>query len=1346
MNPPFKNKATPSEDKNMPSSSEHNFPVVGIGASAGGLDAFKQLLKTISVDSGMAYVLVQHLNPAHESNLTEILAQVTNIPIQEITDEVKILPNHIYVMPSGKILTSVDGVLKLSPRDTLKTSLVIDVFFTSLAVVWESKAVGVVLSGTGSDGTHGLKMIKDHGGITIVQDESAAYGDMPQSAVNANVVDFVLPPEKIAAHLLHINNIYSVTYALGEEAELPKDDEAVFKQMLNLLQQRSGVDFTYYKQSTVRRRIGRRMALHKRGKLADYLKFLRSDKAEQDALFQDMLIPVTAFFRDPKTFESLTEKVFPFLFKNNASSPVTISKGGGEPIRFWIAGCSTGEEAYSIAICLHEFLGKKITGQKIQIFASDISERAIKKARSGIYTKGEVAGISDARLNTYFVNTDGNYQVNATIRDLCVFANQNFLKDPPFAKMDMISCRNVLIYMNAFLQKKALTTFHYALKENGIMLLGKSETASAASQLFSPFDNHDKIYSRKSGTGRYMQVATGRKEETFTSKNFEAIRETPQADFLKRANAILMAKSPASVIVNEQTDIVHIHGDLTPYLQTPQGRPTHNLLRMAREGLAFELRSILHKSKTGNSLVIKEEILVKTGTRLNDEVGQGKQSLVTIEVIPLTDTVEPHFLILFTKIPSPDVEEKSNASSSGKKVKNEVALQRIEQLEKEVAQARHDLRSVTEDMDTANEELQSANEELQSSNEEMQSLNEELQTSKEELQSTVEELIIVNQELVDSVSEQARARKTIEISEAKFRNLILQAPVLISTFKGPSFIIETVNKIALEIWGKTHEQVINKPLFEVSPELEDGLNTILNNVYTTGEPFISNEINVQLKRTGKPNTAYFSSVYQPLRDLDNKICGIILIGTEVTESVNARRLIESSEQRLSDERMVLYNSFMNAPAGIAIYKGDTHIYEFANVEHEKTARRKITIGKTVQELFPELEQQGLMAMLNNVFLTGEPFIANELPIELKNEGNDKLVLGYYNLVVQPLVDAKGNTERLLSHAVDVTQQVEARKLTESSEQRFGAAVEAVQGILWSNNAKGEMEGEQKGWAALTGQSYQEYQGYGWAKAVHPDDAQPTIDAWNEAVREFKTFEFEHRVKTKSGKWELFSIKAIPLLNEDGSIREWIGVHTNITEQKEAEEKLKESEARFRTLTETIPIMVWTATPDGKKNFFNKYFLEYTGSTFEEAKGDGWQRNILPGDLEKELEIWRNSLKTGEDFKIEKRIRSHYGTYRWHLSHSMAQKDIAGKIIGWIGTNTDITEQKSFTEELEKKVKERTEQLQLQNQTFELAENIAQFGSYTWSIATGALEYSDNLFRLLDCEPQEFVPSFEKFLS
>ncbi len=754
-----------NKTKSKPPATVQNFPIVGIGASAGGLDAFKQLLKAIPESSGMAYVLVQHLDPSHESILPEILQRVTKIPVHEITDDIHLAPDHIYVIPSNKILTSTDGVLQLTPRENKILNLSIDIFFTSLADVHKEFAVGVVLSGTGSDGTLGLKAIKEHGGISIVQDSaSAAYDSMPQSAVNAGVVDFILAPEKIPTQLLQINSAYKTSHFFKEEEQLPKDDEAVFKQILMLLRQRSGVDFTYYKQPTFHRRIARRIAIAKKKNLADYLKFLRTDKAEQDALFQDVLIPVTSFFRDPKTFQTLTETVFPALFKNRYAD---------EPIRVWIAGCSTGEEAFSIAICLHEFLGEKLSNPKIQIFATDISEKAIKKARAAIYTKADVEKLSASQLKNYFIKNIGGYEVSKLIRDMCVFAPHNFLKDPPFAKMDLISCRNVLIYMDTFLQKKALTTFHYALKENGFLLLGKSETPGTSSDLFIQVEKLEKIYSRKPVPGRFMQVATERKEEFFVTKNKTAIKqEGTQTDFRKSAEAIMIAKSPASVVVNEAMEIVHIYGDITPFLQTPQGKPTFNLLKMAREGLTFELRNAIHKATKTLATVTRENIPVKA-----NEI----QSLVAIEIIPLTDTIEPHYLIRFEIKIIPVVQEEIKSSSGNKAETSRRLTGQNEQLEIELSQNREDMRSITEDMEAANEELQSANEELQSSNEEMQSLNEELETSKEELQSTNEELTIVNQELLDKQEQlnvsnalQLEAHKRVEESEKEQKKLASQ--------------------------------------------------------------------------------------------------------------------------------------------------------------------------------------------------------------------------------------------------------------------------------------------------------------------------------------------------------------------------------------------------------------------------------------------------------------------------------------------------------------------------------------------------------------------------------------------
>lgn len=767
------------------------FPVVGIGASAGGLDAFKKLLRAIPENSGMAYVLVQHLDPTHESILPDLLQKVTTIPVLEIRDDIKVQPDHIYIIPSNKMLLANDGILQLSPRPEKgknQRNLPIDLFFSSLAEVHQSYAIGVVLSGTASDGTQGLKAIKEQGGLTLAQDEeSAAYDGMPHSAMMAGVVDFVLPPEKIPAKLAELTNSI---YKIGEELHtVPEKEEAVFKQILSLLRIRKGTDFTYYKQTTIRRRILRRMALNKNEELNSYLSYLRENKAEQDALYQDLLIPVTSFFRDHKIFDNLCESVFPDIIKN---------KTIGESIRVWIAGCSTGEEAYSVAMCLKEFLGDK--HEKVQIFATDISKRAITKARSGIYTKGETEGISNHRMQEFFTKTHGSYQANKEIRDMCVFAIHNFLKDPPFGKIDLVSCRNVLIYMEPYLQKKALTTFHYALNSKGFLLLGKSETSNSVPDLFAAAGKNEKLFIRKDVPGKFMHVASQRSEQNLKGLTANNKSENMHTDFQKTADDIMLSKyTPAGVVVNEAMDIVHFRGSTAMYLEQMPGKPSHNLLKMAKDGLPFELRNILHKAKKENTSVVKENIPVKVN---------GSQHLITIEAIPLPDIVEPHYLVLFHDNVSPT---KANGQTSKTKISSKAKQDekdlRIQQLEQELSQTREDMRSITEDQEAANEELQSANEELLSGSEELQSLNEELETSKEELQTTNEELIVLNQELI-SLNEQVTTARNY----AESIITTIQEPLLVLD---KNLRVKTANNAFYKVFHVTEEETEGTLIYDL---------------------------------------------------------------------------------------------------------------------------------------------------------------------------------------------------------------------------------------------------------------------------------------------------------------------------------------------------------------------------------------------------------------------------------------------------------------------------------------------------------------------------------------------------
>jgi two-component system CheB/CheR fusion protein len=770
--------------------SSNLFPVVGIGASAGGLDAFKKLLKAIPENSGMAYVLVQHLDPTHDSLLPDLLQKVTPIPVLEITDDIKVQPDHIYIIPSNKMLLANDGILQLSPRPEKgknQRNLPIDLFFNSLAEVHQSYAIGVVLSGTASDGTQGLKAIKEQGGLTFAQDEeSAAYEGMPHSAMMAGVVDFILPPEKIPGKLVELTDSI---YKIGVEPNtIPEKDEATFKQILSLLRIRKGTDFTYYKQTTIRRRILRRIALNKNKEPAAYLKYLRENKGEQDALYQDLLIPVTSFFRDPKVVNNLGDSVFSNIIKN---------KTIGEPIRVWVAGCSTGEEAYSIAMCLKEFLGGK--NEKVQIFATDISEPAIAKARAGIYSKNEVEGATTHRLQEFFTKTHGSYQVNKQVRDMCVFAVHNFLKDPPFGNIDFVSCRNVLIYMEPYLQKKALTTFHYALNPKGFLLLGKSETSGGVPDLFAASGKNDKLFTRKDVPGRFIHLTSVSSEQNLNG-NENAKIDNKHTDFQKTADELMLRKyTPAGVVVNEAMDIVHFRGNTAIYLEQAPGKPSHNLLKMAKDGLAFELRNIIHKAKKENIQVSKENIPVKVNS---------EQHMITIEAMPLPDIVEPHYLILFHNNVSPSKgkgkKSKTKISTKAKKAEKDL---RIEQLEQELAQTREDMRSITEAQEAANEELQSANEELLSGSEELQSLNEELETSKEELQTTNEELIVLNQEL-GSLNEQV----TTAWNYAESIITTIQEPLLVLD---KTLRVKTANNAFYKTFHVTEEETEGVLIYEL---------------------------------------------------------------------------------------------------------------------------------------------------------------------------------------------------------------------------------------------------------------------------------------------------------------------------------------------------------------------------------------------------------------------------------------------------------------------------------------------------------------------------------------------------
>ena len=1132
--------------------SENLFPVVGIGASAGGLDAFKKLIKAIPENSGMAYVLVQHLDPNHESLLPEILQRITSIPVLEITDDIKVLPDHIYVIPSNKMMVATDGVLLLAPRPPKgknERNLPIDLFFASLAEVHQEHAIGVVLSGTASDGTQGLKAIKEQGGITFAQDEtSAEYDSMPNSAAMAGVVDFILPPEEIPKKLLEVT---SKSILSDEELQnIPKQDEDVFKQILSLLRIRKGVDFTYYKQTTIRRRILRRMVVNKNEETAEYLKFLRGNNPEQDLLYQDMLIPVTSFFRDKKVFENLCNNVFPAIIKN---------KVPGEITRVWIAGCSTGQEVYSFAICFKEFLGDN--HERIQIFGTDLSEPAILKARTGIYEKTELDSVSPERMKEYFTKNNGGYQVNKSIRDLCVFAHHNFLKDPPFGKMDCISCRNVLIYMEPYLQKKALTTFHYALNPNGFLLLGKSETTGGVPDLFAPVGKNDKLYTRKDVPGRFIQVASQRSEQILNRPANSSKSETIRTDFQKTADDILLTKyTPAGVVVNETMDIVHFRGNTSTYLEQAPGKPSHNLLTMAKNGLGFELRNILHKAKIEKVSIIKENIpLSVNGNLLN----------ISIEAVPLPNTLEPYYLILFhdNNLNDNNPSVTTNRKKISAKTKKEEKDIQIQLLEQELAQAREDMRSITEDQEASNEELQSANEELLSGSEELQSLNEELETSKEELQSTNEELSVLNHELI-GLNEQVTDAKNY--SESIVATLYQPLLVLDKHLR-----VKSANQAFYKIFKVYEKETEGVLIYDLGnrqwniPELRN----LLEEILPQKKQITDFEVTHNFTSIGQ-RVILLSALELTREKKEEKL--ILLSIEDVTEKKKfeqkekeALELQIESEKKIAEAYKIanakVNRLFLEAPAIICVHKGPLHVYELSNTIHQQAIGYKDVLGKPVREAFPELEGTGIYELLDRVYSTGEPFVGNEFPIQL-DRGNGNFKEGYFNFVYQPTYNSKDELDGILVHGIDVTEQVLSRKIIEANKNQLQniflnapAAIAIFEGpqhkYILANKAYEKLSNRKA--ADLLGKSME---------VLFPElIGTGTIELFDKVLETGESFsapEYSLILDLENEgvlRQYYFNFSMEPLRNDSGEIYAVMAMTFDITEQVEAGKKIKETE-------------------------------------------------------------------------------------------------------------------------------------------------------------------------------------------
>ncbi|MEP7703864.1 chemotaxis protein CheB [Paraglaciecola sp. 25GB23A] len=829
-----------------------SFPIVGIGASAGGLEAFSNFFKACPADTGMAFVLVSHLAPDHHSLLTEILQRTTSMLVTQVVDHERVAPNHVYIIPPAYDMALFNGVLQLSRTELARSlHLTIDIFFRSLADAQSERAIGIILSGTASDGTMGLRAILGAGGVCIVQTPSTAkYDGMPQSAINAGY----------ATHVLNVEDMPAMLQKLSFQSNLPiklppilsPNTLSSLNQILLLVRSSMGHDFSLYKKSTIGRRIERRMALNHITDIAVYARFLKQNANEVHALFNDMLINVTSFFRDADAFVMLKRDILPKLLADKPENYV---------FRVWVAGCSSGEEAYSIAIVLRELMDEMHIDLKVQIYATDLDDEVINTARSGSYSAGIALDVGPERLLRFFTLDGHGYKIKKNIRQMVVFAVQSIIKDPPFTKLDLLSCRNLMIYLEQEQQNRLIPIFHFALNPGGVLFLSNSESITNHHYLFKQLNRKWKFYQAQKTENtlnltQFESIAMTNKSPQVPQKI--ATTKLPAISVETITNRILLQSyAPASVTTDIRGNILYVHGDISPYFFTPSGPVTTHMVDMARAGLQLPLRTALQAAMRGEVTMNKE-------VSINTKGGHTKaQFSVRRLTLPVSEPNNDDSLLL---VSFHDVVGQSEAKRRrGKPITSSEEHLRNEQLEGDLIYARENQQATIEEMQATNEELKSANEELQSTNEELQSTNEELEMSKEELQSLNEETITVNNELSNKVEQ-------LSMSQNDLKNLMDNITTGI-VFMDYELNIRSFTREAVKAYRLIATDV-GRPLGDITSNLQEG--NLLAELNTVLKTLVPQEIEVQTH-----GGVYYLARIQPYRTMDNAIEGLVISLTDI---------------------------------------------------------------------------------------------------------------------------------------------------------------------------------------------------------------------------------------------------------------------------------------------------------------------------------------------------------------------------------------------------------------------------------------------------------------------------------
>ncbi len=882
---------------------ESIFPIVGMGASAGGLEALEKFFINMPSDSGMAFIIIMHFDPTAKSVMADILKGYTKMEVYQVEDGMKVEPDRVYIIPPNRDMGILQRTLHLyEPVLSKGIRHPIDFFFRSLADDLKENAICIILSGTGTEGTLGLKAIKGEGGMVMVQStESAAYDGMPGSAIATGLVDYILPPEKMPEQLVSYVNQFYARKITKPEIIVTEQIINYLKKIIILIRNQTGVDFSAYKQSTLIRRIERRMILHQIKNISDYVRYLQENQPEIQILHKEFLIGVTSFFRDPEAFRVLKEKIVPQILKNKSSD---------QPVRVWVPACSTGEEAYSIAIVLKEYMDEVKSNFQVQIFATDVDRDAVETGRLGVYPGNITVDVSPERLNRFFIKNPDTHSLKKEIREMVIFAPQNVIGDPPFLRLDLVSCRNLLIYLVPETQKKLLLLFHYSLNPGGYLFLGSAETTGEFTELYSVVDKKWKIY-KCTGERAHLPLMAG---HAYTPV------EVPKAGEMKaRANIsekiekmLLDTYTPPCAIINEKSDLLYIYGRTGKYLEPATGNFRSSIIDMAREGLRTELNIAIHRAVTQKKEVIFRDLNVKTN---------GAYQTIDLTVKPIKEpTMQGLIMVTFEDVPSAHLSRPVKSTYRSKQVKEHIA-----ELENQLKSTKENLQATIEELQTSNEELKSANEELMSANEELQSTNEELNASKEELQSLNEELVTLNAEHQAKIEEQSKSVSDLNnvIASTEIATLFLDNDLRIRDYT-PA-ITRVINLIKTDIGRPVGDIVSNLEYEDLQRDVKEVLDTL-----------VFKEMEIR----DKQGSWYLMRIL-PYRTVDNIIDGAVITFIDIT----GRKRAEQMEQdaRVYAESIVdtVQESLLVLDKDLGVISANPSFYSTFQVSHEETENKFI---------------------------------------------------------------------------------------------------------------------------------------------------------------------------------------------------------------------------------------------------------------------------------------------------------------------------------------------------------------------------------------------------------------------